>query len=283
MSSEHLETMTMRDGQARPIRVVMFGSGPELTHDAREFLYRLEIHPEIELAAAFCQAESRSAGAVLADLWRRRRLLALPLFVLWVANRGLSYVENPRQEAQLRRALDQMAGRIHFVEKIHAPEVLEQVRALHPDLGLVYGSPILKPSLFEIPALGTFGIHHGRAPEYRGKKTTFWAMYNGEQTAGVTIQRLNRGLDTGDIIAQGEVPVRRESGAHRSPRAVVRELERLGLDLYIDAILSLKRGTISYRPQMGVKGMVYRDPRLVDIVELGRRLAARTVRDWERG
>jgi hypothetical protein len=51
---------------------------------------------------------------------------------------------------------------------------------LAPDLGLIYGSPILKPELFEIPRCGTLGIHHGKVPAYRGNKTTFWAMYNGE-------------------------------------------------------------------------------------------------------
>ena len=70
----------------------------------------------------------------------------------------------------------------------------------------VCGAPILKPELFEIPAFGTLGIHHGRLPEYRGKKTTFWAIYNGDSTAGVTIQRINAGLDTGEIVCTGEVP-----------------------------------------------------------------------------
>ena len=172
--------------------------------------------------------------------------------------------------------MKRLSDRIYFVRDIHAQEVLGRVCALAPDLGLIYGSPILKPELYEIPALGTLGIHHGKLPEYRGKKTTFWAMYNGEQTAGVTIQRVNADLDTGEIALQGKVPI-----GHRSQQAVWKELETLGLDLYIQAILEVKQGTASYRPQVGKKGKLYRDPKLCDTLTLWRKqFSGHLSRSW---
>ena len=51
----------------RPIRVVMFGSGPRLTHDAKQFLCQLEAHPEIVLLEAFCQAEGKTPWAIVKD------------------------------------------------------------------------------------------------------------------------------------------------------------------------------------------------------------------------
>ena len=245
----------------RPIRVVMFGSGPELNLDAKQFLCRLAEHPEIEFLGAFCQATSTSRGAVFKDLWKRRGWLALPLFASRGFNRVQRWLLQPREETAMRNSLKKISNRIHFVTDIHAQSVLEQLRALHPELGLIYGSPILKPELFEIPELGTLGIHHGKVPEYRGNKTTFWAMYNGEQTAGVTIQKVNRGLDTGDIVKAGQVSTR-----GRSYQAVVHELEKLGLDLYVQAVLEVKRGTAEYRPQIGVKGRVYRNPKPCDFL-----------------
>jgi methionyl-tRNA formyltransferase len=170
------------------------------------------------------------------------------------------FARRPVAQVRLKRKLDQLAGCLHFVADIHSPSVLEHVRRLQPDLGLIYGSPILKPSLFEIPACGTLGIHHGKLPQYRGKKTTFWAMYNGEATAGVTIQRVNAGLDTGEIVKEGAVPI-----AGRSYRVVWRDLEALGLDLYLEAILVVKAGKVTYRPQSGPKGKLYRDPTIVDL------------------
>jgi methionyl-tRNA formyltransferase len=249
----------------------MFGSGPQLNPDAKEFLCRLEEHPEIEFLGAFCQAQSQSLGAVFLDLWKRRSWLAFPLFFIWVINKAVSFLVHPREEIALQRSLEKISDRIHFVPDIHAPHVLEQVCALDPDLGLIYGSPILKPELFEIPSLGTLGIHHGKLPEYRGNKTTFWAMYNGEPVAGVTIQQVNRGLDTGNIVKTGEV-----STQCRAYQAVVHELELLGLDLYMQTILEVKHGTAECKPQSGVNGKLYRNPKPADFLKFwGRQIRKR--------
>ena len=255
----------------RRIRVVMFGSGPELNPDAKQFLCRLEEHPEIEFLGAFCQAQAQSLGAVFLDLWKRRSWLAFPLFVMWVINKAVRFFLNPCKETAIQRSLEKISDRIYFVPNIHAQNVLEQVHALTPDLGLIYGSPILKPELFEIPRLGTLGIHHGKLPEYRGNKTTFWAMYNGERVAGVTIQKVNRGLDTGSIVKTGEV-----HAYGRAYHAVFHELETLGLDLYMQAILEVKHGTAEYMPQRGVKGKLYRNPKPGDFVKFwGKQLKRR--------
>jgi folate-dependent phosphoribosylglycinamide formyltransferase PurN len=246
--------------QTEPIRVVLFGGGPLLEPGVKQFIVRLHEHPEIHFLAAFCQSEGRTPAAVIRDLWRRRGWLALPLLLLMVAEAVARFSAQPRWERRLNRKLAQLAGYLHFVPDIHSPAVLEHVKRLRPDLGLIYGSPILKPSLFQIPGCGTLGIHHGQVPQYRGKKTTFWAMYNGEATAGVTIQRVNAGLDTGEIVKEGGVPT-----AGRSYRAVWRDLEALGLELYLEAILAVKAGTAAYRPQSGPKGKLYRDPALADL------------------
>lgn len=245
----------------RPIRVVMFGSGPELNHDAKEFLCMLEEHPEIDFLGAFCQAESQSWYAILKDLWKRRGLLAGPLLLSRLASGIIRFIKNSHEETALQKKMSRIAERIHFTVNIHSEDVLEQVRFLQPDLGLIYGSPILKPKIFEIPRLGTLGIHHGKLPEYRGNKTTFWAMFNNETVAGVTIQKVNSGLDTGCIVKQGEVPIGR-----RSYLRVWRDLEELGLKLYIQAILDVKNGTATFVPQTGQKGKLYLNPKLGDFL-----------------
>ena len=255
----------------RPIRVVMFGSGPELNQDAKRFLCRLEEHPEIEFLGGFCQAESQSLPAVFIDLWKRRGWLAFPLFVIWITNKAMRSLLHRREEIAVQRKLEKISDRIDFVPDIHAERVLEQVCALNADLGLIYGSPILKPELFEIPRWGTLGIHHGKVPEYRGNKTTFWAMYNGERVAGVTIQKVNRGLDTGSIVKTGEVSIQ-----GRTYPSVVHELETLGLDLYMQAILEVKHGTAEYRPQSSAKGKLYRNPKTGDFLRFwGRQIRRR--------
>ena len=86
-------------------------------------------------------------------------------------------------------------------------------------------------------------------------------MYNGEKTVGVTIQKINPGLDTGDIVNMGEVPI-----IGRSLRTVWNELELLGFYLFVQSILGVKCNTSTYKPQIGKKGKLYNDPKLIDIL-----------------
>jgi folate-dependent phosphoribosylglycinamide formyltransferase PurN len=257
---------------SRPMRVVVFTSGPFLEPGIQQFLCRVDDNPEIELLACIGQAKISSRQGVYKELWKRRGMLALPLLLARFSQEVWKNIRDPRGQKALKNHLEALKGRIQFVPDIHAPEVLDQVYRLAPDLGLIYGSPILKPKLFEIPAFGTLGIHHGKVPQYRGKKTMFWAMYNGEKTAGVTIQKINAGLDTGLVVKAGEVPI-----DQRTPSAVWKDLNELGLQLYIQAILDVKHGRANFCPQEGQKGKLYTDPTAGEILELWRRILLRKV------
>jgi folate-dependent phosphoribosylglycinamide formyltransferase PurN len=257
----------------RPIRVIVFASGPILDREAAVFLSRLEVHPEIELAACFCQSQ----GQTFRDLWnnysKRRGVLAVPLILnLWLGT-AIHWISHPGRETQLSRTINSLKDRIFFVQNIHAPEVCQAVEDLRTDLGLIYGAPILKPVLFEVPVLGTLGIHHGTLPAYRGKKTTFWEIYHGEKTAGVTIQKVNAGLDTGEIVKQGQLVV----GRH-SYRWVFNQIIQLGYEVYIQAILEVKNGTAIYLPQNGVKKPLCKDPHPGDFFRLWLRWMQRIIK-----
>lgn len=246
----------------RPIRVVLFGSAHAINPDTKEFLYKLEEHPEIEFLGAFCQTEFSSLRARFQDLQKRRGILAIPLLAERMLENVFRFILHPRREIVLAKKLNSLSQRMHFVADLHAPAVLHQISELQPDLGLIYGSPILKPELFEIPKFGTLGIHHGKVPEYRGNKTTFWMMYNGEPCVGVTIQKVNQGLDTGSIVKTGQVK------AHRRPYLkVLREVEALGVDLYLQSVLDVKHGVAEFKPQAGIKHKPYRTPKLADYLK----------------
>lgn len=234
----------------RPIRVVFFG-GADLEPGARRFIAMLEAHPDIELVLGLCEGR----GSAFADLWHRRGFLAVPVrtFVIW--GECLDFLRGPREWLALRRLGQRARAKIMTVPDLHAPAVLTRLRSLAPDLGVIYGGPILRPELFEIPARGTLGIHHGRAPQYRGRKTTFWEMYHGEAAAGITVQRITAGLDTGDVVARGAVEIGRKSYSR-----VWREVEEEGCRLLVEAILDVKAERARFTPQSGERGPLYRQP-----------------------
>jgi folate-dependent phosphoribosylglycinamide formyltransferase PurN len=246
----------------RPIRVVLI-RGRFQPPAAQRFYILLDEHPEIDLAASLCQSSGEGLADRLRDAWRRRGVLAAPILTSQAARAAGRYVLHPGRELDHRRRMARIDRRTELVSDLHAPAVLERLRRLGPDLSVIYGGPILKPELFEIPRFGTLSIHHGRLPEYRGKKTTYWEMEEGRPTAGVAIQRIGAGLDTGDIVAEGEVPI-----GDKSYLRVWREVQDLGVTLYLDAILRIKRGTVSFRPQRGTPGRLYRDPSWLPILRL---------------
>ncbi|MDP9199618.1 MAG: hypothetical protein M3O07_10475, partial [Pseudomonadota bacterium] len=190
----------------RPIRVVFFG-GAYLQPGAQRFVAMLEGNPEIDLVLGFCEGPGGGWRHRLANLWRRRGPFAIPVLIADVAGECLAFMRQPRQWRAWRTHLAHAEPKIRSVADIHAQPVLDQLREVAPDLGVIYGGPILRRAVFEIPRLGTLGIHHGRVPDYRGKKTTFWEMYNGESEAGITIQRVTAGLDAGDVVREASVPI----------------------------------------------------------------------------
>ena len=83
------------------------------------------------------------------------------------------------------------------------PAFVERLRALAPDVGVVvaYGH-ILRRDLLALPRLGMINVHPSLLPELRGAAPVEWAILNGLKQTGVTIMRMDEGLDSGPILLQ---------------------------------------------------------------------------------
>jgi methionyl-tRNA formyltransferase len=92
--------------------------------------------------------------------------------------------------------------------KLRDGAVAKELAALAPDLFVVvaYGR-ILPPDLLAIPRLGPWNVHASILPKLRGAAPIQWAVIRGENTTGVTIMRMEEGLDTGPVAAQATEPI----------------------------------------------------------------------------
>ena len=71
------------------------------------------------------------------------------------------------------------------------------------DLGLVCGFPhIFKEFQFNIPRYGLINLHAGKLPNYRGGSPLNWQIINDEKYFGISVIKIDKGIDTGDIILQ---------------------------------------------------------------------------------
>ena len=90
------------------------------------------------------------------------------------------------------------------VDNIHSKKWIDYIEEQKPDiLFSVCCTVIFRPKLFNIPRLGTYVLHEGLTPEYKGLHTPIWALINDEQEyLGYTMLRVNESIDGGDVILQ---------------------------------------------------------------------------------
>ena len=123
---------------------------------------------------------------------------------------------------------------------------IAELRALQPDLIVVaaYGQ-ILPQSILDLPRHGCLNVHTSLLPKYRGAAPIQWAIANGDTETGVTIMKMDAGLDTGDIVMQQRTAIQpADDSATLHDR-----LARLGAELLVQTIPDYVTGKIQPRPQ----------------------------------
>lgn len=92
--------------------------------------------------------------------------------------------------------------------KVRAPEFIESVREMNPDVVVVVAfGRILPKALLEIPRYGCINVHASLLPRYRGAAPLNWCVINGEIETGVTTMLMDVGLDTGDMLLKKATPI----------------------------------------------------------------------------
>lgn len=158
--------------------------------------------------------------------------------------------------------------RIVRVADIHTQTTLDAAREFAPDLGLSLAAPILRHSLFSIPALGTLNLHKGKLPDYRGMPPAFWELWNDEQSVGCSVHWVDEKLDTGDIVGRSSV----SRAAFSTLRGLQLHLDEVGVDLMRAAVQAVFSDAATRQPQ-GAGGKTYRKPTLAQFAALDRKLA----------
>ena len=148
--------------------------------------------------------------------------------------------------SRIKRAALARSIPIQQPEDVNAPESLERIRALAPDLLVTaaYGQ-ILSAELLAIPRLGGINLHGSILPAYRGAAPVARAIQNGEAETGVTVIRMTPQIDAGGILAIA----RTEIGPDETAGELEQRLARLGAPLVAQAIAALAAGPIPVLPQ----------------------------------
>lgn len=130
--------------------------------------------------------------------------------------------------------------------KIKEQEAIEKLRACQADIMVVAAfGQILPKEILEMCPYGCINVHASLLPKYRGAAPIQWVIIDGEKESGVTIQQMNEGLDTGDIISKVVVPIdEKETGGSYHDK-----LAKAGAKLCVDTMKEMAEGKSTRTPQ----------------------------------
>ncbi len=197
-----------------PVPTVFLGSGPF----AVPILDALVGHPAVHVSAVVT-APPRPAG-------RRGDFMSTPVRV---------------------RAGELGIGRVLRPERLRDPAAIEEIEALGAELLVLADYGRIVPATLLDPPYGALNVHPSLLPRHRGATPIPAAILAGDATTGVTLMRMDAGLDTGPIVAQKAVPL---VGDETTP-VLEDRLAALGADLLTATLGPWLSGEIEPRPQDG--------------------------------
>ena len=131
-------------------------------------------------------------------------------------------------------------------EKLREPKTMEQLHIWSPDAIVVAAfGQILKQEVLDLPPFGCINVHASLLPRWRGAAPINAAILHGDEETGVTIMKMDTGLDTGPILSQRSVRIQPDETAG----SLFETLSTLGADLLLDTLPKYFSGEIMPRPQ----------------------------------
>ena len=150
-------------------------------------------------------------------------------------------VPTPVKAAALARGLT-----VFQPERIRNEQAVETVRQMKPDVIVVVAfGQIIPKEILELAPCGCLNVHASLLPAYRGAAPIQWAVLNGEEESGVTIMRMDEGLDTGDMIAKKVVKLAKDE----TSGSLFERLSEEGAQLLVKTLPSVFNGTAVYEKQ----------------------------------
>ncbi|MCI8597139.1 MAG: methionyl-tRNA formyltransferase [Lachnospiraceae bacterium] len=155
--------------------------------------------------------------------------------------RGHELVPTPVKEMAFKHNL-----RVYQPEKLKGKLAEEMIEKTEADVIVVVAfGQIIPKSILNMKRYGCINVHASLLPKYRGAAPIQWAVIDGETESGVTIMKMDEGLDTGDMLLKAGIPLdEKETGG-----SLFDKLSTLGASLCVEALEKLEAGEITPEKQ----------------------------------
>jgi len=155
--------------------------------------------------------------------------------------RGLDLKSTPVEREARRLSLP-----VHTPRTLKDEKAQQDLRALDIDAAVVVAYGLMLPkAVLDAPRLGCFNVHASLLPRWRGAAPINRAIMSGDAESGVTIMKMDEGLDTGAMAMAERMPI----GADMSAGELHDALSRLGADLMPRVLAAVERESLRLTPQ----------------------------------
>lgn len=155
--------------------------------------------------------------------------------------RGKKVLPSPVKEKALELGLE-----VYQPDSVNMDESIEKLKEVNPDVIVVVAfGQILKKQVLNLPKYGCLNIHASILPKYRGAAPINWAIINGEKETGISIMKMDEGLDTGDILKVERIPIKEDDDSI----SIHDKLSSLGGKLIVEVLDDIEKGHINRIPQ----------------------------------
>jgi methionyl-tRNA formyltransferase len=125
----------------------------------------------------------------------------------------LSAIAIPKRNKEMRQILENLLQDtgvpLLFIEKNkYDIQLMEAIKKYDINVGLMMTFPFIIPSpILALPKKGFINFHYGLLPQCRGPHPILWHLLNNDKEAGVTVHKVDEGIDTGQIILQEKIAI----------------------------------------------------------------------------
>ena len=157
------------------------------------------------------------------------------------SGRGKKLTPPPIKQAALSLGLPLIQPK-----RLKEETAMQQLIEWAPDLIIVvaYGQ-ILRQDVLDLPRFGCINVHASLLPRWRGAAPIQAALLNGDEQTGITIMKMDAGMDTGDILAQSAIPIAPDDDAS----TLSQKLSQLGAETLIATLPPYLQGEITPQAQ----------------------------------
>lgn len=147
----------------------------------------------------------------------------------------------PVKEAALKHGI-----KVLQPEKISGSPEMEEIISLNPDLIVTAAfGQFLPETLLKVPKLGAINVHASLLPKYRGGAPVHYSIIKGDSETGVTIMRMVKKMDAGDMLSQKAIPISKTDDVG----SMFDKLSLLGKDMLLEMLPEFIAGNIKEIPQ----------------------------------